>query len=121
MSKHSKEDGDSKTVFKIIGIIIAAILVIMLIGAAVWDYFGGTNINKKGSQSTSHIDPLDEALNIAYEEFEKLEEKNLNIDDFKVTDINNNGVQSYYITSENNSIEIRKDNFKIIRLNEERK
>jgi hypothetical protein len=92
---------------------IMTILGVVLILAAIillsWESIG--QVFNKSS------DPKDIAVQIAYKEFKKLGEKGLEKETFKVININNNGEESFYISSQENSIQIRKSDYKVILLN----
>lgn len=119
--KH-EEHKESGTISKKI---LTTLIVIVIIGSlvtVVWYYFGSDISNKFSSMTNkqeidSNSPEKDEALQVAYKKFKELGESDLNKNEFKVIDVNNNGVESYYISSPKNSVEVRKDDMKIIRLN----
>lgn len=79
----------------------------------IWYYFGD-NIS---GVFNKNLDPRERAIQVAYKEFKKLGEKGLKKEEFEVINVNKDGEESFYISSKENSIQIRKQDFKIMRIN----
>lgn len=106
-----------------IRIIVISVIALGIIGVAI---FGGvknnSNIKGDGNDKTTEIRKDDEdkqkkkAINVAIKKFEELGEK-VNKDNLEVLKIERKGEFYYYISSKENTVEVRISDNKITRVN----
>ena len=129
-NKHAKNTVAVSTV-------LVSIIVALLLGSIcvlIWYYWGGSissetskithsiadEFSKIGkSNKTEDAVPIsiDDALQIAYDQFTKLGEQNLDKSQFQVLKTRRANIDYYYIASKNNTIEIVINGGKINRIN----
>lgn len=103
---------------------IAVVLCIIILGVSLYIIFkpetnktpSGLKIINSGIKQDEEITE-DKAKEIAIKQFKKLGEKELNKDKIKTVKIDRNGEEYYYISSLNNTLEIKIHGGKITRIN----
>ena len=106
-----------------IRIIVISIIALGIIGVAIFvGVKNNSNINGDGNDKTTEIRKDDEdkqkkkAINVAIKKFEELGEK-VNKDNLEVLKIERKGEFYYYISSKENTVEVRISDNKITRVN----